>query len=1145
MYDTQKKNLRTTLLCGAASIAVAIPMALAPSLAVAQDQASGEEADQIIVTGSRIARAGFDTLQPAIEVDSDYLEARSFTSVADALNDAPAFGDPIAGANVGGQSGQTIGSAFVNAFGLGTQRTLTLINGRRVVGQNRVTTGFAGAGGAGAGAALGLQVDLNIVPTALIERVETIFIGGSPAYGSDAVAGTVNVILKDDFEGLETDVQFGRASGGRGETFRISSLLGGNFAGGRGNVVMGADYINQEEILGSDSVFQTRQLVNNPDDTGTSDGIPDNILIEDTENIWGLPNTGAPVPTPGFWTSPIGGANGFTDTEGNSLFFNLGGTGFTTYEEQVNALGPNVDNVFFAAGGDCRNSDFCTSLTEVNTVQQGTDRWTFNSVGHYDVTDSIRYVFEGLYARTETRTPTQPRWSTFTFNPVSLLQIRLEDPFGRVDPARDERNPFVTQGMQDVFVPQLPDTFTDANGNGVTDLSCVLDASVPDDELVDVRGDDGSTAAANTLPECAGDSQADLNLDTDGDGIPDTLGFFLTRSNIDLVGLDRDERNQNVFRFVQGLEGELEFADRLWNWDVSYVYGQTSTTTQQQTVNDDRFSLALDAVRDPVTGAIVCRASLDENGDGQPDVLDNPQSFSFQDPKNLNDGFNDAADCVPFNPIGFNPDQVAAQSYILGQNIQESKIEQMVIEGNIVGELFDLPAGPVDFAGGFTHRREKAQFDVDVNTQQANDGGDPTLPVDGDYNTIEVYGETLIPIFGDANRPLPFLAGMQAEAAARFVDNNVAGQDITWTAGGRLHLDLPLIGEGLTVRGNYTQSVRAPSIVELFAPLQAQNIFANDPCDPRFIDQGPNPAVRRANCEAQVAQLQSSGALPGGFDLANFFSLITNSSQRSFTGGNTQLENEVADSWTVGGVLTPEFFPGDLTISIDWTRIALNDAIINISGNQLLASCYDTPGLTADACSAFTRGGATGFEVIDPTTGFVNAALRDFAGLVANVDWDVPLDTVPFMDGGLPGDLNIAGQFFHTHRNEQSTTDDDLDIFASEGGFEKFRFNLNANYELENLSLFWQVRYIGGGNVRTQSSPEVFEFPTFQSTNLHNFAARYQITDNIGARFTVQNVFNTLDSPRLQAGLTDDSGNNGRFRDVIGRRLIFGLNGSF
>jgi len=185
MSFTRRESLKSRLLSTSAAALLAFPAAMAGSGGAFaqdqdQDQGASEEIEEVVVTGSRIRRAGFDTLQPAVQVDADFVDERGFSNVAQALNEIPAFGLPGA-SNTGGQSSQNLGQNFVNAFGLGSQRTLTLINGRRTVGQNTPTA-------VGTGAGSGLQVDLNIIPTALIERIETIFVGGSPIYGSDAVA---------------------------------------------------------------------------------------------------------------------------------------------------------------------------------------------------------------------------------------------------------------------------------------------------------------------------------------------------------------------------------------------------------------------------------------------------------------------------------------------------------------------------------------------------------------------------------------------------------------------------------------------------------------------------------------------------------------------------------------------------------------------------------------------------------------------------------------------------------------------------------------------------------------------------------------------------------------------------------------------
>ena len=199
--------------------------------------------DEIVITGSRIPRAGFDTLMPAIVVDGQFLQDRGFTDIASALNELPAFGLP-GNSTQGDQSTYSTGQNFVNLYGLGSQRTLTLINGRRFVSGNSPSL-FVGA-------AAGSQVDLNMVPTALVDRIETISIGGAPIYGADAIAGTVNVILKRDFEGFDLRSNYGISQESEMEETVFSLALGANSADGRGNVSLAFEHSDRGGMIESD-----------------------------------------------------------------------------------------------------------------------------------------------------------------------------------------------------------------------------------------------------------------------------------------------------------------------------------------------------------------------------------------------------------------------------------------------------------------------------------------------------------------------------------------------------------------------------------------------------------------------------------------------------------------------------------------------------------------------------------------------------------------------------------------------------------------------------------------------------------------------------------------------------------------------------
>ena len=166
----------------------------------AANSGADDHIQEVVITGSRIARPDLDRLQPTLIVGSETFDERGYTDVGQALSESPAFGiQPSSAANT--QSAFGIAQSFVDLYSLGSQRTLTLVNGRRFVSSNSASLNGP--------TNPGQQVDLNVVPTKLIDRVETISVGGAPIYGSDAIAGTVNIILKKNYQGFDFDVQAG------------------------------------------------------------------------------------------------------------------------------------------------------------------------------------------------------------------------------------------------------------------------------------------------------------------------------------------------------------------------------------------------------------------------------------------------------------------------------------------------------------------------------------------------------------------------------------------------------------------------------------------------------------------------------------------------------------------------------------------------------------------------------------------------------------------------------------------------------------------------------------------------------------------------------------------------------------------------
>ncbi len=243
----QIRRLRTHFLTGAM---VAVPF-VAQS-AAAQDAAAQAQVDigtavpattaDIVVTGSRLRRPDLDAGSPVAVMSSEALQRRGTITVQDAINELPQLG-----ITVGGKTSNTdqlnssygVGGDYINLRNLGTQRTLVLVNNRRFVGGDPGTS----------------SVDLNSVPTILVDRIDVVTGAASAVYGADAVSGVVNVVLKDKYDGLLVQARTGITSRGDGQEYGLSGLLGSGFSGGRGGVVLAAEWTKSEGFLGSDRKF--------------------------------------------------------------------------------------------------------------------------------------------------------------------------------------------------------------------------------------------------------------------------------------------------------------------------------------------------------------------------------------------------------------------------------------------------------------------------------------------------------------------------------------------------------------------------------------------------------------------------------------------------------------------------------------------------------------------------------------------------------------------------------------------------------------------------------------------------------------------------------------------------------------------------
>jgi outer membrane receptor protein involved in Fe transport len=338
----------------------------------------------IVVTGSRIARQDFQSNSPIVTVGEQLLQNSSTSSVEVNLNKLPQFTPektPTLGGDIQATPTNTPGSATVSLRGIGSNRNLVLIDGRRA------TPGNAS-----------MAVDINTIPSAAIDRVEIISGGASSTYGADAVGGVVNFILKKNFEGLELDAQMGVTQEGDGFEYQLSGIMGTDFADGRGNISLALSTATREPSLRIDREY-VRELFANPN-------VPGNYFFPIYS---GIAQTGTNAGYQALLNSMFPNRPAGTNVSSTGTLYFLGNTPFTFGNDAAGFSG--VSNFPGVVDGQLTVRSSLGTLTQnfqEDYANLPLTRYNFYLRGNYEINDWVSVIAQGYFNKSQTETVQQP-----------------------------------------------------------------------------------------------------------------------------------------------------------------------------------------------------------------------------------------------------------------------------------------------------------------------------------------------------------------------------------------------------------------------------------------------------------------------------------------------------------------------------------------------------------------------------------------------------------------------------------------------------------------------------------------------------------------------------------------------------------------
>lgn len=586
--------------------------------------------------------------------------------------------------------------------------------------------------------------------------------------------------------------------------------------------------------------------------------------------------------------------------------------------------------------------------------------------------------------------------------------------------------------------------------------------------------------------------------DTNGDGLRD-IGFARRLSEF---GNRTGSTERNFYRFVVGLEGAL--FDNRFNWDLSYNYGRVSENqVSSGQVNVVNFRDAL-AVRAEVG---------DENGNGIPGeaICINAQAR--------------ANGCAPANIFGAGSLSQQAVNYIAAQGTFQTGITQQVVQGNISGELFELPAGPVGIAVGFEYRKESSFEDNDALTNAGLNAGNVLPDTSGSFDVAEAYAELRVPLLSEK----PFFELLEIGGAVRVSDYSTVGSTFSWNVTGTWQ---PI--EDIRFRGTVAEAVRAPNVAELFSGLS--QTFPSGLVDPCVGIGATGGGALGDNCRADpgvAANIAANGV----------FTLNQPDIQgiSGFNGGNPNLGEETARSYTAGVVINPRSINAlrNLTITGDYYDYTIDDVISGFPRQFSLDQCYREGNQTF--CDLITRrpqatsiNSAGSIDLINALS--VNAAVLKTSGFDITAQW--------FTNPGFFENDRLTLRGAYTHVIEYdffSLPTAAPDPSDGEIGTAADRFTANVAYQTNDVRLTFNGTFIGKSFVDDQfDGPRAYSVPAEFYLDAQ---ATFFANDEFEVYLGVDNLLDN-DAPNILSGITGNvtgSDTAADVYDVFGRRYYAGV----